>query len=135
MTEGINMGRKSPWTKEEYVNAYNKVNCYANRLSAQLLREEGSESASEAITAYNVYKCPIIYLFVHYHYGMFADLGMDNTETSSYLMIFLPNVKYFANELKNAFASGKVFPYSPEYELNSLLMAMCEEIIYIEDNF
>ena len=71
MAEGINMGRKSPWTKEEYVSTYNKINDYANRLSAQLLREEGTNSATEAIAAYNLYKCPVIYLFVHYHYGMF----------------------------------------------------------------
>ncbi len=49
MAEGINMGRKSPWTKEEYVLVYNKVSNYANQLGAQLLREEGAKSATEAI--------------------------------------------------------------------------------------
>ena len=44
MAEGINMGRKSPWTKEEYLSMYNKVNNYAIRLSAQLLKEEGVKS-------------------------------------------------------------------------------------------
>ena len=57
MAEGINMGRKSPWTKEEYVTVYNKVSNYANNLSAQLLREEGAKSSAEAIAAYNIYKC------------------------------------------------------------------------------
>lgn len=135
MAEGVNMWRKSPWTKEEYISTYNKINNYAARLSVQLLREEGANSAAEAIAAYNIYKCPVIYLFVHYHYGMFKDLKMNNEDTSAYLMMFLPNVKYFAKELKKAFASGQVFPNSQDDELNSKLKNMCEEIIYIEENF
>ena len=135
MAEGINMGRKSPWTKEEYVSAYNKVCNYSNQLAAQLLREEGAKSAAEAIAAYNVYKCPAIYLFVHYHYGMFEDLHMTSEETSTYLMMFLPNVNYFARELKKAFSTGHVFINDPGNELASKLIDMCEEIIYIEENF
>jgi hypothetical protein len=135
MTEGINMGRKSPWTKEEYVSVYNKVNNYANQLAAQLLRDEGAKSAAEAIAAYNVYKCPAIYLFVHYHYGMFEDLRMTSEETSTYLMMFLPNVKYFARELKKAFSTGQVFLNDSGNELALLLIDMCKEIIYIEENF
>ena len=135
MAEGTNMGRKSPWTKEEYISVYNRVNNYAKRLAAQLLIEEGAKSAAEATAAYNIYKCPVIYLFVHYHYGMFDDLGMDGNETSSYLMMFLPNVKYFARELKKAFATGQVFLNDPNNELASKLISMCEEVIYIEENF
>lgn len=134
MAEGINMGRKSPWTKEEYVSVYNRVNNYAKRLAAQLLIEEGAKSAAEATAAYNIYKCPVIYLFVHYHYGMFDDLGMDGNETSAYLMMFLPNVKYFARELEKAFATGQVFLKDPNNELTSKLISMCEEVIYIEEN-
>lgn len=135
MAEGINMGRMSPWTKEEYVSVYNRVSNYAKRLSAQLLIEEGAKSAAEAVAAYNIYKCPVIYLFVHYHYGMFNDLGMGGDEVSTYLMTFLPNVKYFTTELKKAFATGQVFLNDPNNELASKLMNMCEEIIYIEENF
>lgn len=135
MAEGVNMGRRSPWTKEEYVSTYNKINNYAVQLSAQLLREEGAKSAAEAIAAYNIYKCPVIYLFVHYHYGMFKDLKMNNEETSAYLMMFLPNVKYFAKELKRAFATGQVFTSLMDKRLDSMLIDMCEEIIFIEDNF
>jgi len=135
MAEGVNMGRRSPWTKEEYVSTYNKINNYAVQLSAQLLREEGAKSAAEAIAAYNIYKCPVIYLFVHYHYGMFKDLKMNNEETSAYLMMFLPNVKYFAKELKSAFATGQVFTSLMDKRLDSMLIDMCEEIIFIEDNF
>ena len=135
MAEGINMGRKSPWTKEEYVSVYNSVNNYAKQLSTQVLIKEGAKSAAEATAAYNLYKCPVIYLFVHYHYGMFDDLGMDGNETSAYLMMFLPNVKYFARELKKAFATGQVFHNDPNNELASKLISMCEEVIYIEENF
>ena len=60
---------------------------------------------------------------------------MDNEETSAYLMMFLPNVKYFAKELKKAFATGQVFANSLDKGFDSLLIDMCEEIIYIEDNF
>ena len=135
MAEGINMGRKSPWAKREYLSVYSKVSNYANQLAAQLFREEGTKTAAEAIAAYNIYKCPIIYLFVHYHYGMFEDLKMNSDETTAYLMMFLPNVKYFAKELKNAFSTGQVFLNDPGNELSSILIDMCEEIIYIEENF
>ena len=135
MTEGINMGRKSPWTKEEYISVYNQVSNYAKRLSTQLLLKEGAASAAEAVAAYNIYKCPAIYLFVHYHYGVFRDLGMTNEETTAYLMMFLPNVKYFTKELKNAFATGQIFPDIANDQHSSILIDMCDEIIYIEENF
>ena len=50
MVEGINMGRKSPWTKEEYISAYNEISDYAKRLSAKLLISEGAKSAAEAMS-------------------------------------------------------------------------------------
>ena len=135
MAEGINMGRQSPWKKEEYVSVYNRVSNYAKGLSIQLLKEEGTNSAADAVAAYNIYKCPAIYLFVHYHYGKFDDLGLDDAEISAYLMIFLPNVKYFARELRNAYATGQIFLDDPNNELASKLMSMCDEIIYIEENY
>lgn len=65
MTEGINMGRRSPWTKNEYMSLYKRITDYALNLSSQLLRTEGVDSASEAIAAYNIYKCVVVYLFIH----------------------------------------------------------------------
>lgn len=135
MAEGINMGRKSPWTKDEYKSIFKQISNYAMRLSLQLLREEGSASASEAIAAYNIYKCPVVYLFVHYHFGMFDDLEMNGEETTAYLLMFLPNVKYFATELKKAFASGQVFPMNGSGDMDAIMADMCDEIIYIEENF
>ena len=135
MAEGINMGRRSPWTKNEYMSLYKRITDYALNLSSQLLRTEGVDSASEAIAAYNIYKCVVVYLFIHYHYGRFEDLNMDDNEVTAYLMMFLPNVKYFATELKKAFTSGVVFPNDVSSDMDSVLADMCDEIIYIEDNF
>ena len=129
------MGRRSPWTKDEYVSLYKRITDYALQLSVQLLRTEGADSASEAIAAYNIYKCTVVYLFVHYHYGRFEDLDMDGNEITAYLMMFLPNVKYFATELKKAFMSGVVFPNDEEGDMDTILADMCDEIIYIEENF
>ena len=72
---------------------------------------------------------------IHYHYGRFEDLNMDDNEVTAYLMMFLPNVKYFATELKKAFTSGVVFPNDVSSDMDSVLADMCDEIIYIEDNF
>lgn len=135
MTEGINMGRISPWTKEEYTSAYKKITAYAKSLSAKLMMSEGIKSAAEAIAAYNIYKCPVVYLFVHYHYGTFESLGMTSDEIQSYLMIFLPNVKHFTKELVDAYATGQVFLNDSNEKLATTLIDMCTEIIYIEDNF
>lgn len=136
MAEGLNMGRKSPWSKEEYISVYKKVSKYANLLSTQLLIKEGSQSAAEATTMYVFYRCPVVYLFIHYHYGRFEDLGMNNDEQVAYITMFLPKVKYFVHELKKAYATGQVFKNdNNNYELSSKLLEMCEEIIYIENNF
>lgn len=133
MAEGINMGRKSPWTKEEYLSLYKKVNSYGANLAAQLLMEEGVDSAAEAKMSYSLYKCPIVYLFIHYHYGRPEDL-IDGTDFSLYLTMFLPNVKYFARELKKAYETGKVFLNDLD-AMGYTLAKMCDEIIYIEENF
>jgi hypothetical protein len=133
MAEGINMGRKSPWTKDEYLSLYKKVDAYGARLAAQLMIEEGTDSAAEAKMSYSLYKCPIVYLFIHYHYGRPEDL-LNGADFSLYLMMFLPQVKYFAKEMRDAFASGKVF-INDTNMMNSTLAKMCDEIIYIEENF
>ncbi len=127
------MGRKSPWTKDEYLSLYKKVDAYGARLAAQLMIEEGTDSAAEAKMSYSLYKCPIVYLFIHYHYGRPEDL-LNGADFSLYLMMFLPQVKYFAKEMRDAFASGKVF-INDTNMMNSTLAKMCDEIIYIEENF
>lgn len=49
-------------------------------------------------------------------------------------MMFLPQVKYFAEEIKNAFASGQVFLNDTNL-MGSTLVKMCNEILFIEENF
>lgn len=133
MAEGINMGRKSPWTKDEYISIYKKVDEYGAKLAAQLMIEEGVDSAAEAKIAYSLYKCPIVYLFIHYQYGKPEEL-LNDTDFSLYLMMFLPQVKYFAEKIKNAFASGQVFLNDTNL-MGSTLVKMCNEILFIEENF
>lgn len=133
MQEGINMGRKSPWTKEEYISLYKKVDAYGAKLAAQLLIKEGIDSAAEAKMSYSLYKCPIVYLFIHYHYGRPEDLLTD-ADIYLYLTMFLPRVKYFAKELRDAYASGQVFVNDTNL-MGYILAKMCDEILYIEENF
>lgn len=135
MQEGINMGRKSPWTKEEYISIYNKVNEYVIKLSMQLLIKEGVDSASEAGVYMMMNKMPIVYLFVHYHYGTFEDLKMKKSDVMAYLTLFLPNVKQFTKELKEGFDTENIFPMDLNNEIAPILSKMCDEIIYIEENF
>ena len=127
------MGRKSPWSKEEYISLYKKVDAYGAKLTAQLLIEEGVDSASEAKMSYSLYKCPIVYLYIHYHYGKPEDL-LSGADVSLYLMMFLPQVKYFAREMRNAYASGQVF-VNDTNSMGNILAKMCDEILYIEENF
>ena len=135
MQEGINMGRKSPWTKEEYISIYNKINEYVEKLSMQLLIKEGADSAAEAGAYMIFYKMPIVYLFVHYHYGTFEDLKMKKSDVMAYLTLFLPNVKQFTKEFKKGFDTENIFPMDLNNEIAPILSKMCDEIIYIEENF
>lgn len=127
------MGRRSPWTREEYVSLYNKVNQYGARLSAHLLIQEGVDSAAEARMSYSLYACPIAYLFIHYHYGEFKELHIGENDKLLYLGMFLPEAKHFASEMKDTFVSGQVF-LNDTNGMGATLAKMCDEIIYIEDN-
>ncbi len=66
---------------------------------------------------------------------MFEDLKVDEADKAMYLSLFLPNVKYFVGELKKSFATCQIFVDEPYRKLDSILNEMCDEIIYIEDNF
>lgn len=129
MQQGINMGRKSPWTKEEYISIYNKVNEYV----MNLWRELASAMETEAYMGLN--KMPIVYLFIHYHYGVFEDLNMNEADTKKYLTFFLPMVKDLVKGMKEAYDTEDVFPMDLNNEIAPILSKMCEEIIYIEENF
>lgn len=135
MAEGINMGRKSPWTKEEYVKLYNTVVNYAKALSVQLLSEEGAKSASEALSTYNMFKYPIVYLFIHYHYGKFEDLGMTGNDITTYIMMFAANVTYMTSGILDGLKTENVFYYDYDNVISPKLIEMCEEVLYIDKNF
>ena len=135
MAEGINMGRKSLWAKEEYIELYHRVNDYAKFLSKTLLEQEGESSAKEALAAYNIFKYPVVYLFIHYHYGKFEDLHMLNMDTMAYITMYVPNVKHFTQGILDGLRSQNVFCYDTDNSIASLLEKMCEEVLYIENNF
>lgn len=135
MAEGINMGRKSPWTKEQYESMYSKVNNYCKMLTARVTVEEGMKIGMETYEAYNMFKYIVVYLYIHYHYGKFEDLGMDNNDISTYIMMFVANVKHYAQGMKDGMETENVFYYDKKNEIAPMLIDMCKEIIYIEENF
>lgn len=135
MAEGINMGRKSPWTKEEYIQLYQKVDNYALSLYQILREQEGETSAKEALIAYNMLKYPVVYLFIHYHYGKFEDLQMHNIDTRTYITMYVANVKSFTQGFLDGLRTQNVFYYDTANHIAPLLREMCKEVLFIENNF
>jgi hypothetical protein len=135
MAEGINMGRKSPWSKEQYESMYNKVNSYSKMLTARVTMEEGMKIGMETFEAYNMFKYIVVYLYIHYHYGEFEDLGMENNDVSTYIMMFVANVRHFVKGMKEGMETENVFYYDTKNEIAPVLIDMCKEILYIEENF
>lgn len=135
MAEGINMGRKSPWTKEQYETLFRKVNQYCEMLTIRVTKEEGIKSGEETYAAYHMFQYVVVYLYIHYHYGRFEDLGMDGNDISTYIMMFVPNAKQFAEGIKEGLETTNTFYYDTKNEIAPVLVAMCEEIIFIEENF
>ena len=131
MNEGINMGRQCPWAKEELVGLYNKLNAYAKALALRLLQSEGKKSSMEAFGAYNMFKFPVVYVFIHYHYGNFENLGMSNTDISSYLTMYMTMTREFTSGILEGLQTSDVFYYDSKRELSPMLEKVCEEVIYI----
>lgn len=129
------MGRKSPWTKEEYVSLYNSLQKYCTDLTLHVLKTEGKSSFMQTFQAYMMFKYPVVYLFVHYHYGRFEDLGMDQNEVSAYLMMYLPMVKQMTEGFRDGMLEQNVFYYDKQNVLAPKLIEMCNEVLYIENNF
>lgn len=129
------MGRKSPWTKEQYELMFNKVNFYCKMLTIRVSKEEGVEMGQETFAAYNMFQYIPLYLYIHYHYGKFENLGMNMNDISTYITMFVPNAKHFAQGMKEGMETDNVFYYDTKNEIAPILIDMCEEIIYIEDNY
>lgn len=131
MNEGINMGRHCPWSKNELLGLYKKIDMYAKSLMIRLLKEEGKNPAMEAFAAYNMFKYPVVYVFVHYHYGKFEDLGMDQNDISSYITMYMMMTKEFTQGIIDGLTTSDVFYYDSKKELSPQLKSVCKEVIYI----
>lgn len=132
MTEGVNMGRQCPWTKEYLKSLYNKLHIYCKALTFNTLAQQGQQAAMDTMATYTMFKFPVVYVFVHYHYGNFETLSMPQNEISSYLM-FLPMIKQVAEEMLNGLADNTVFVHDSKNELTPALRQICKEVILIEE--
>lgn len=130
MKEGINMGHQCPWEKEDLFTFYHKVDSYAKALYV-ILNQQGDPDANEALVSYNLFKYPIVYVFIHYHYGNFEDLGMDKTDIGGYLGMFMLNPRSFVNNLLEGMREQNVFYYDRHNEIAPKLIDICEEVNYI----
>lgn len=134
MAEGINMGRRSPWTKEYLINLYNRVDSYCKLATMYALKNESQRVAMETMAAYNMFKYPVVYIFIHYHFGKFEDLGMKGNDISSYMM-YVSMVKHFTQGMMDGMMEQTVFDFDKKNEIAPALIDICREVIYIEDNF
>ena len=134
MTEGINMGRKSPWSKDYLKNLYKRVDAYCKIATLHALNSEGEKVAMETMAAYNMFKYPIVYVYIHYHFGNFEDLGMKGNDITSYMM-YLAEVKYFTQGLMDGMSEQSVFDFDSKNEISPALVGVCKEVLFIEENF
>lgn len=128
------MGRRSPWTKEYLINLYNRVDSYCKLATMYALKNEGQQVAMETMAAYNMFKYPVVYIFIHYHFGKFEDLGMQSNDISSYMM-YVSMVKHFTQGMMEGMMEQTVFDFDKKNEIAPALIDICREVIYIEDNF
>ena len=134
MAEGINMGRQCPWTKGELVQLYNRLDLYTKTLTLRLLQDEGQKSSMEAFAAYNMFKFPVVYVFIHYHYGKFEDLGMNKSDVSTYITMYMMFTKDFTQGILEGLQTSDVFYYDKSKELSALLVNICKEVLFILNN-
>lgn len=128
------MGRKSPWSKEYLKNLYNKVDSYCKVATMYALKNEGQQAALETMASYNMFKYPVVYIFIHHHFGKFEDLGMQGNDISSYMM-YVAMVKQFTQSMMDGMIEQTVFDFDKNNEIAPALIDICKEVIYIEDNF
>ncbi len=124
------MGRQCPWSKEELLKLYRKVDAYAKTLYI-LLCKQGDSDAGEALASYNLFKLPVVYVFIHYHYGKFEDLGMSNNDISAYIGLFMLDTRNFVENFLEGMREQNVFYYDRRNEIAPKLIEVCEEVLYI----
>ena len=134
MAEGINMGRKCPWSKAYLENLYNKVDSYCKAATLHALKMEGQRVAMETMAAYNMFKFPVVYVYIHYHFGKFNDLGIQAPDISLY-MTYVSMVKHFTQGMMDGMLEQTVFDFDKNNEIAPALIEICKEILYIEDNY
>ncbi len=88
----------------------------------------------ETMASYNMFKYPIVYIFFHYHFGKFEDLGMQDTDISSYMM-YLSMVRQFTKGMIDGMQKQNVFDFDKNNEITPALLAICKEVLFIENNF
>ena len=134
MAEGINMGRRSPWSKEYLKSLYAKVNYYCEVATLHAWKTEGQQVALETMAAYSMFKYPVVYIYIHYHFGMFEDLEMQGSDISSY-MLYVSMVKHFTKGMMDGMLEQTVFDFDKRNEIAPALIEVCKEVLFIEENF
>lgn len=134
MAEGINMGRRSPWSKEYLKALYNRVDTYCKVATLHAFKSEGQQAAMETMAAFNMFKYPVVYVYIHYHFGNFEDLRMQGGDISSYMM-YVSMVKHFTQGMMDGMLEQTVFDFDKNNEIAPALVEICREVIFIEDNF
>lgn len=134
MAEGINMGRKSPWSKDYLKKLYDQVVSYSKVAALYALKTEGQQAMIEAMAAYNMFKYPVVYIYIHYHFGSFEDLGMRDGDISSYMMMYMSSVKYFTQSMMDGMMKQSIFDFDKKNEIAPALVEICREVLFIENN-
>lgn len=88
----------------------------------------------ETMASYNMFKCPVVYIFIHYHFGKFEDLGMNESDIQSYMMYMLM-VKYITQAMIEEISTQPLFELDRKNEITPALLSVCKEVIFIEENF
>lgn len=126
------MGRQCPWPKEYIIDLYEKLKAYSKSAALASLLVSKNE-VNDDVVAMIMCKQPIIYLFVHYHFGKFEDLKMNQKEISRYLE-YIVLVKEITKGIKEGLMETNLFKYDKTGELREGIIKVCDEVLYIENN-
>lgn len=127
------MGRRCPWSKDYLKSLYRIIDSYCKVATLNTLNNEGQRAAMETMSAYNMFKYPVVYIFIHYHFGRFEDLEMENSDISSYMM-YLSMVKHFTKGMMDGMLEQTVFDLDTDNKIAPALIDICREVIFIENN-
>lgn len=132
MEKEFKMGRYCPWTKEYLVSLYRMIHGYCKIVTMQALGLKGQHAAMEIMAAYNMFKYPVVYIFVHYNYGTLEDLEMSPNDISSYMM-YLAMVSHFTKDMMDGMEEQDVFELDKNGKITPALISICKEVLLIEN--